>query len=485
MRFVVLVVVVDLLVAHAITSQTSVGTSVEFRTKTWLRKHHNAKPDELAAFKNQDPQGYALVKALLTKRSLGLLDPRRPTADFSSSPPRSEDEDRAVGQAAFAKFANPGEFRKHAVMTSESAEVFPDVDMVSSSSHNWLSWTPPQNDDAMVAGVLGTASQLKSGSLISHDRGSARLSHLSADEVALNTRIADAAAANELPEAAAAPPPKHWAPLEIPAMNWANPFAGISPVTHAKTPIAVAPRVPRSSSRSQSDNPYLAGIDFLAKATPEAAAPSQKIQTFDAARWTMEAPRTNKMSPASMSAVPPSGALDFNAEIAKISLPDEPALREVAPPVFSAPPAVVEQKPVEMLASKSVLNGGDSYLNSIGFNDILSTSRAGADESDDQETMEIVAPTPWPIPSAAQLDSDMEAVHESMQPVSPNDFPTNLVSKSDASFAERMDKLSQVDIASPQVEALGDWLVPQKEEAKELLTQDKDAVNPYLTDLKK
>lgn len=134
----------------------------EVRARVWLSSHQGT-PDELDALKTENPDAYALVKALLTKRSLGLLDPKHPTASFAAPPPQS-DEDKTSGSAMYAKFATT-EKEKEALQGKEVANLgdpYPDARPV---SHYWINWKPHDNagDDAMVNNVLGAVADLTKG----------------------------------------------------------------------------------------------------------------------------------------------------------------------------------------------------------------------------------------------------------------------------------------------------------------------------------
>merc|ERR1711862_1019775 len=62
------------------------STSARSAALAWLGKHGGApQGDELAELKAENPEAYGIVKALLTKRSLGLLDPKHPSASFSAA----------------------------------------------------------------------------------------------------------------------------------------------------------------------------------------------------------------------------------------------------------------------------------------------------------------------------------------------------------------------------------------------------------------
>jgi hypothetical protein len=150
----------------------AVSTQAEISAKVWLREHSGGNPDELAELKTENPDAYALVKALLTKRSLGLLDPKHPTASFAAPPPK-EDTDQPSGAEVYAKFATTP--KEQLALSGQQSSASPDVpypDAQNSqsqvpypeahgSSQNWMSWKPDNNDDdAMVQNVLGAVADL-------------------------------------------------------------------------------------------------------------------------------------------------------------------------------------------------------------------------------------------------------------------------------------------------------------------------------------
>lgn len=78
-------IAIRILFSLVLSTQASrvVETSAAFRAKLWL-KSHDPSADEAGMndLKNSDPNAFAIVQALLTKKSLGLLDPNHPTAAF-------------------------------------------------------------------------------------------------------------------------------------------------------------------------------------------------------------------------------------------------------------------------------------------------------------------------------------------------------------------------------------------------------------------
>merc|ERR1719197_2304205 len=104
----------------------AVFTQAEMSAKMWLQEHAGDNPDELAELKTENPDAYALVKALLTKRSLGLLDPKHPTASFAAPAPK-DDSDQPTGAAVYAKFATT-EKEQQALQGATAADVpYPDA----------------------------------------------------------------------------------------------------------------------------------------------------------------------------------------------------------------------------------------------------------------------------------------------------------------------------------------------------------------------
>jgi len=110
--------------------------------KLWLLSH-TGTPDELAELKSVNPGAYAIVNALLTKRSLGLLDSKRPTASFANG------DGSPVSRAAHPQLALAAQ--KLAVTY---AEVQP------ATHQDWFNWKANAGDeDAMVENVLSEDSE--------------------------------------------------------------------------------------------------------------------------------------------------------------------------------------------------------------------------------------------------------------------------------------------------------------------------------------
>jgi hypothetical protein len=217
--------------------------------------HSNPNGDELDELKNENPDAYALVKALLTKRSLGLLDPRHPTASFSKPAPEEEGS-HPVGVAVYEKFATTDKERQAlagaepAYDTSAVEEVVPPAP--SSGSHDWLNWKPADsasNDDAMVQNVLGSVAGLMGKKIPAPSAPKeASAGALDADEAAILS-------ADDTPSA---PKPQAQPVVQEPAPAQNN-F------------LAKAPEAPASKP---AQNSYLDGLDLTVDTKPDTPAPT-------------------------------------------------------------------------------------------------------------------------------------------------------------------------------------------------------------------
>jgi len=147
--------------ASAVTTRLA---SAETFARSWMQKHEGVQPqgDELAELKTQNPEAYAIVKALLTKRSLGLLDPRHPSASFAKPAPASEEA--ASGPEAFAKLATPADVHRDLeISASQEASTVYQAVSAPAGHRDWLNWKPKTSaadDEAMVNNVLGAVADL-------------------------------------------------------------------------------------------------------------------------------------------------------------------------------------------------------------------------------------------------------------------------------------------------------------------------------------
>jgi len=246
------------LVADAsLASSTSSATA-----RQWLRNHPAAQEDELAELKGENPEAYAIVKALLTKRSLGLLDPKHPTASFAAPPPSSPKQIPS-GAAAFAKFESPS---TSATSQSTQSVMYPEAP-AAPAQRDWFSWKPADSaasDDAMVQNVLGAVAELKgqgapTKSLLSKSQSNAdstSSSALEAHEEDFGTGLPATQPASDKPLTSA-----HRDSDAAPAAtenSYLKDF-GMLPTTDA---VATAPVVTKNSAAAIQGNSYLRGINL-------------------------------------------------------------------------------------------------------------------------------------------------------------------------------------------------------------------------------
>jgi len=206
--------------------QQTGALTVSTTAESWLRAHSHGAPsgDELAELKTENPMAYGLVKALLMKRSLGLLDPRHPTASFAVAKAPAEE---VPGAEAFR------EMGRESGDAPKAAALYPDAPMPT-AHHNWMNWKPEQSatdDEAMVNNVLGSVAQLKGGSA-----GTSAQSG------------------------------------EGDALTWSNPSL-TGPASIAPLAVVAAPPAAAASPPSQ-ENSYLKGLDLGGMTQPSAAAKS-------------------------------------------------------------------------------------------------------------------------------------------------------------------------------------------------------------------
>lgn len=256
--------------AHA-KSAVQEGTANQ-RAMTWLRDN-GSDPDAagMADLRASDPNAFAIVQALLTKRSLGLLDPSNPSASFTGAKHqqqrsfKQEADEHGLTVDAPVSDSSPAVSNVPYPSVGAAALPFPDVAAPRSDSHfNFHA----NNDDAMVQSVLGAVSQLKqhgsafatkkstthssalSDSPISIDWGNPHAgvdqpvpSHQSlvvsqsksTDQSSMGLNSALTADANALGEELvvqdenahnSVASASHHAPIVPPSLNWANPHEG-------------------------------------------------------------------------------------------------------------------------------------------------------------------------------------------------------------------------------------------------------------------
>jgi hypothetical protein len=262
----------------SIVALASGESSVEFQRKftalqkaqEWLSTHQDpvAAGDQagMAELKTANPDAYAIVNALLTKKSLGLLNSRHPTAAMSPS------------DAADAPLDTPQPgLEPKPAFTAPVVEVATpdavDVELPSEPQHHdFLHWKPP-NDETMVSNVLGMVAGLTGGHA---PQVASAVQAVEPPHVQPQVRP-EAQQPMALPEAQPQPQPQPQHHASVLSFDWGNTYAGQGQAVQSKRnyaqPISASPamKVPAQqvpAQQDQSNNPYLKGIDFSSELTP-------------------------------------------------------------------------------------------------------------------------------------------------------------------------------------------------------------------------
>lgn len=230
-------------------------TSSMLRAQDWLRGYATEDPDQegLDELKGENPDAFAIVQALLTKKSLGLLNPRHPSASFANG----ADASAPSGSAAVDMLREAsGQPPMSAVSVSASQ-----------SHHNWLNWKPRDDDEQMVSNVLGAVAELKNG-------GSAAAQVASVSSESRAQAVDAEPAISTALEAASPVQPQA-------SMSQENSY-----VKNIDFSNDMAPSKP-SASMSQ-ENSYLKSSSFSASNTATSAQRSNLLTSFS---WSEEVPR--------------------------------------------------------------------------------------------------------------------------------------------------------------------------------------------------
>merc|ERR1719380_535559 len=123
------------LASSSSSSRTSIASSALARTSI----HEGLK--------TTNPDAYAIVQALITKKSLGLLNPRHPNAfgGYQDAPGKGTMSTDIVDPQPAVPVAAVATQTQH------------------SSNQNFFNWKPHEDDDSLVSNVLGAVSSLKNG----------------------------------------------------------------------------------------------------------------------------------------------------------------------------------------------------------------------------------------------------------------------------------------------------------------------------------
>jgi len=158
-----MMIATKLLFVLALSAQASrvLESSATFRAKMWLKAHDEPSADEAGMndLKNTDPNAFAVVQALLTKKSLGLLDPSHPSAAFGGMAPKKhksfQEEAEQAGLTQDTPSAAVSEMEMQSSMPYPSARTasqpYPEV----SDHHDPWNYKAVHSDDDLVNSVIG------------------------------------------------------------------------------------------------------------------------------------------------------------------------------------------------------------------------------------------------------------------------------------------------------------------------------------------
>jgi len=241
-----------------------------------MRNLGDADPDQqgLDELKATNPEAFSIVNALLTKRSLGMLNTRHPSASFA---PNADAAPQHDGPSALdvLKASEP----QRAPSASVEAPVEVPVSEVSMSvprSHHaggWLNWKPHNDDEDMVNSVLGAVAELKNGNsapLQQEQRAPAppvQEQPVAAPPVVEQPVAVPAAVTNTAPTFQEQPAvQQNVHRLGALSFDWGNRYASSQ---QASTEASATPQwstsratPPQQAQAPTDNNPYLKGIDF-------------------------------------------------------------------------------------------------------------------------------------------------------------------------------------------------------------------------------
>lgn len=247
------------LAATFLESTATTRAIAERRAQEWLRMHAGQDPDQegLNELKATNPDAYGIVQALLTKKSMGLLNLKHPQPhSFNNQEVQQNDGPSALD------VLRGSESQSRSAEAEASVDVPVEAVSVSSShSHkDWLNWRPSDGDDAQVQNVLGAVSELKSngGAATVEQPAEPQQAPTGADQQAHR--------------------------LGALSLDWGNPYAD-SAQTH---PVAAQqnslskymdagsePSKPAPTASMSQQNSYLSSVGYLGKAPASQEEPQQ------------------------------------------------------------------------------------------------------------------------------------------------------------------------------------------------------------------
>jgi len=272
-------------------------SGAELQAREWLLDH----PDSNEAAGMEDlqktnPDAFAIVQALLTKKSLGLLNPKHPDAfgGFSGTPVATPDAAPAAPEVPLAAVATE---TTHSIVNT-------------GNTGNFFNWKPHEDDDSMVSNVLGAVAGLEKGRAQAPVEAAEPmvLQHHKAEMVAIKSVAPPTSSEQTPPSAASAPQPVKAAAkvaAKVPedsSNKYQEDLGSTVETTTTKPEAAPAPKASMSQTNS-----YLTNLGFTATSagkTPNALAgfswtdddDTQKVSLEESSKTDVTPQRTNPLT---------------------------------------------------------------------------------------------------------------------------------------------------------------------------------------------
>lgn len=225
----------------------------EQTVRKFMRTHTGNDPDQdgMDELKRTNPDAFAIVQALMTKRSLGLLNPMHPMSKKQSTA-AAEDDSSTDGSQSGPSMA----LEASAATTSVYSAPHPHRD--------WLNWRPAESaasDDAMVSSVLGEVADLKSTATQPAMPPSQEHLAVLSNSRTTSSSVMDASSAEAGTTQQTAGAAQHASGM--PSFDWGNPYSEntVNNAAAAIAPASLSPPSPPVASMTE-ENSYLKGLDL-------------------------------------------------------------------------------------------------------------------------------------------------------------------------------------------------------------------------------
>jgi len=333
--------------------------SADFRAKMWMKSHmmfnqkthqydrNDPSGDEagMQDLKNSDPNAFAIVQALLTKQSLGLLDPNHPSVKFggAAAPKKhksfqEEAEEAGLTQdtpsSAVTSQMEMGSSMPYPSVGASSAAPYPEV----RASHNPWNYKTTHSDDELVNSVLGDEAAAPAQPQSDPLSLSAMTAQYTAPVQAAPAQPVEQYAA----PVQAAPVPLQAQAAGIPNLNWGNPMTGSS----EEAPAAPASQASPAAEPEQADS-----TDMLSLSAVRSQEESRMGITESATRFAAPVAPSQPAPVANVQPAPVEEVRTWNQpaqdSMAAMNIVNKESLAAVAAPVVQ-PEAVMQPAPVTL-----------------------------------------------------------------------------------------------------------------------------------------